>query len=431
MANLSLLGTQTRVEVPFVKVTIGDYTFGIFEKQDLKRGVDALGVYKTQRIRYPNFIQSLSVKKINGKVNRYTLNLTYPITQNDDPNFFEKVFSSVSKTRKIEFSYGDMSAPTYIYRNEEAIITNITSNFNMVGATINYVISAVSSSIKATSGYQTFPERFEKPSEVIKEILYDSRLGLLEVFPGMRDRGKVEIEGLIPGDDVAVKLLRKTQISGLDYLVYLVNNMTTSTNTLKKDKFYSMVIIDDTSGDWEGSYIKIVPVTKLKGDVDTAYEIDIGFPSKNLVTNFVVEENNNYSIFYDYHNEINNYDYAQRINDQGEIEEIYAPIIANTDRYEVYADDMTWWTKITEFPIKASITLKGLLRPAILMTHVKLGVYYFGRKHISSGLYIVTAQEDVIDTNGYRTTLSMVRVSGDDSTRFRPDDTEKTPKKRR
>ena len=44
------------------------------------------------------------------------------------------------------------------------------------------------------------------------------------------------------------------------------------------------------------------------------------------------------------------------------------------------------------------------------MTHIRLNVYFYGRKHISSGLYIVTKQVDNISTSGFRTTLSLLRV---------------------
>lgn len=415
MSSLNLLGYTTRVETPFIKVTIGDFTFGVFEKQDLERGIDEMGVYRLQKVKYPNFIQSLNISKINGKVNQYTLNITYPITQNDDPNFFEKVFSSVSKTRKIIFSYGDMSAPTYIYRNEQAIITNISTNFNALGSTISYVVSAVSSSIMAMSGAWTFSPQFAKPSDVIMDILYQDKYGLLEVFPGMKDKGNVQMKQLIPGNDVAVDIYRKVNISALEYLTYLVNIMTTDKDTTKKSKIFTLTIVDDTSGDFEGPYFKVSAVSKLKDDLQT-YEIDIGYPSQNIIMAFSVENNETYSIFYDYQKKINDAEYVQRINDQGEIEEVYAPVVSSKNEYfETNESDKTWWTKVTEYPISASITLKGLLRPAILMTHVRLNVYYYGRKHISSGLYIVTAQEDQIDFNGYRTTLKLLRVSSDNS----------------
>ena len=102
MALINLLGSTSRVETPFIKVTIGNYTFGVYDKKTV-RGVDIQGLYKYNKIQYPNYVQSLSITKINGKVNTYVLELKYPIKENDDPNFIEKVLSSVSQTRKIVF----------------------------------------------------------------------------------------------------------------------------------------------------------------------------------------------------------------------------------------------------------------------------------------------------------------------------------------
>ena len=70
---------------------------------------------------------------------------------------------------------------------------------------------------------------------------------------------------------------------------------------------------------------------------------------------------------------------------------------------------------MTQFPITAVLQIKGLLRPALLMSYVKINCYFYGHKHVSSGLYIITKQQDKIDTAGYRTTLSLTRVSGDEN----------------
>ena len=129
MKDLSLLGALNRVEAPFIKVKIGDYTFGVYNKT--AGNIEANGFYQAAKIVYPNFVKSLKIQKINGQVNTYTLTFVYPITPADDPNFFEKVFSSVSKTRDIVFTYGDASLPSYIYKDEEAIITNVQSSFSM------------------------------------------------------------------------------------------------------------------------------------------------------------------------------------------------------------------------------------------------------------------------------------------------------------
>ena len=69
---------------------------------------------------------------------------------------------------------------------------------------------------------------------------------------------------------------------------------------------------------------------------------------------------------------------------------------------------------MTQFPIEATLTLKGLTRPSMLMTYVKVNVLFTGGiKHISSGTYIITKQIDEIDSSGYRTTLTLLRVAGD------------------
>ncbi|MBO7697158.1 MAG: hypothetical protein J6Y28_04550 [Acholeplasmatales bacterium] len=69
---------------------------------------------------------------------------------------------------------------------------------------------------------------------------------------------------------------------------------------------------------------------------------------------------------------------------------------------------------MTEFPISATLVIKGLVRSAMLMTYLRVNSYFFGKKHISSGLYVITKQEDKIDSQGYRTILSLTRIAGAD-----------------
>ena len=76
--------------------------------------------------------------------------------------------------------------------------------------------------------------------------------------------------------------------------------------------------------------------------------------------------------------------------------------------------DKTWWTTVTQYPINATVTIKGLLRPATLMSYVNLGVYFYGKKHTASGIYIITKQQDTINESGCQTTLSLTRVGGSD-----------------
>lgn len=68
---------------------------------------------------------------------------------------------------------------------------------------------------------------------------------------------------------------------------------------------------------------------------------------------------------------------------------------------------------MTQFPITATLTLKGLVRPTLLMDYIKVNVLFYGRKHIATGIYVITKQEDTINESGYRTTLTLLRVGGE------------------
>ena len=225
---------------------------------------------------------------------------------------------------------------------------------------------------------------------------------------------------LIPSNDKLVKLESKQNISPLDEINYLVSCMVPDSSDVPG--FYVLTIHDEINGESNsnnivetlgGPYFKISSVNKQIEHGD-AYEIDIGMPSNNIVIGFSIQDNQNYSIFYDWQSQLNDNEYSLRINDEGELEKEYAVNWnSNNSQHETRSSDKTWWSKITQYPISASITIKGLLRPATLMQYVKLNVLFFGKKHISSGTYIVTKQLDQIDANGHRTTLTLTRVNGE------------------
>ena len=415
MANssLSLISNQNRVEVPFIKVQIGNYTFGVYETSKSKLGKTSSN--NVLNLRYPNYVKSLDITKINGQVNQYELTLEYTITEQDDPNFFEKVFSSVSQSRTIVFSYGDMSAPYYCYRDEKAIITDVKSDFAISSNKITYTITAVSSTKLLMSAVSTFRKRSNtKPSDVIKELLKDESFGLLEVFYGMRNGLTINGVDLIPGNDLAKNLQAKENISALDYLKYLVNEMTpVDSSALLKGGVYLLKFSDDVTNELGGPYFQIIQSNR-NVNTSEAYEIDIGYESKDIVKEFNIDNDESYSIFYNYCSELEDTQYVRRINSRGELEDVYAPIVSSGNvEHRTRESDKSWWTKVTAYPIAASITLKGLLRPAMLVTNVRLNIYFFGQKHISSGLYIVTKEKDTIDESGFKTKLDLVRISGD------------------
>lgn len=421
--NISLLSSETRVEVPYVKVQIGDYTFGSYRSSAATKTAE--GFSNAVSIVYPNYVKSLQVKKINGQVNEYTLQLVYPVTQTDDPNFFEKVFSSISKSRKIVFSYGDMALPKYVYRDEQALVTKIGKGFNLKSNTITYTVYAVSSAALGLSGGHTFSNQgLKKPSDEIYNLIFHRPdCGLQDVFYGMKSEQQARENNLIPGNDAAVELGTKTNISALDYLKYLVSCMKpdgTIPGNSTMGTVYALKIVDDATSisdkdgiEYGGPYIKIEQISKAKLNSE-AYEIDIGFPTSNIVTEFNITNNENYSIYYDWQQKLNEQSYVRRLNNDGLWEDVYAPVISSkNDLYKTRVQDDIWWTKITEYPLSATITIKGLLRPAILMSYVRLNIYFYGTKYIDSGLYIVTQQIDTIDERGYRTQLSLTRIAGD------------------
>ena len=412
----SLLASTNRVEAPFVRVKIGNFSFGVFERNGIKVN-QRNGVVSELAAKYPNYVQSLVVKKINGTVNQYRLTIKYQITEDNDPNFFEKIFSSVSDSFKISFSYGDAMLPDYVYRNEEAIITKISNSFDITGASITYIIEAVSTSSLSLSGTYTFPSVTMKPSDKIKQLLRNSKYHLTDVFKGMRDYSLVEMNNFIASDDRIVKIPTCTNISILEYIAFLVSYMNptgSTTNSAIKQNVYSLMTYEDLQEQYGGPYFKVQKVQRASSSLNQlcTYNVDIGYPSSNIVTDFSIANNQNWSLFYKYNRDLGNSDYLTRIDTEGKIEKIYSPQLTNLN-YEMTQADSTWWTKVTQYPVEASITLRGLLKPAILMQYVKINVWYFGKLHISSGYYLITSQEDSISVgDGYRTTLKLLRVAG-------------------
>lgn len=417
----SLLSSQARIQAPWIKITLGDYTFGVFSEKKAA-GKDAGGFYKQFDVQYPSYVQSLNIQKINGQVNQYTLQLSYPVRFGDDPNLIEKILSSVTYSRKIIFSYGDASTPSYVYKSEEAIITGVTQSFNLEAGVIDYTIKAVSGAALAASGSFNFVNTTKKkPSDEIKRVFAaNGTYGLQDLFTGMTP---ANINKLVDGTDQAVTLESKLNISPLDYIHYLVGCMIpagASTNSLSSD-IYILTLHDDTTIDTTfsdlnaigGPYFKVTRTSTETLHRTDAYEVDIGYNTSTLVLGFRIDNNENYSMLYEYNAELAPEQYSKRINDQGKIEQVYAPMVTSgNDRFITRAEDKVWYTKLTKYPISATLKIQGLLRPATLMQYLRLNVIFpGGNKHISSGLYIITKQIDDIGASGYYTTLSMTRIS--------------------
>ena len=405
----SLLSIPTLVQSPFIIVTIGGVTFGSYTGNGYSGSVT-----------YPNFMRGMSVTKVNGTVNTYNLNFQYQVRTGDDPNLLDKIFSKAATDRVITFEYGDWNAPAYIYKAEKAIITNVTSQLNMNTAMISYNIQATSDAIGLTSTSFNFGARTAKPSDVLMQLVSNSKYGLKKVFTGMRNASNIINNNLIATNDKKVQLLAQTNVTILDYINYLVDSMISTDNkegsAIQSSKYY-LTIHDDFKNEVGGTYFSVKEVsknTKTIKSTDT-YEIDINYPGDNFVTQFSLTNDQSWAILYDFAESVKQEQYTYSINDDGSISTNYTPsMMKSSISDKLSPSKSSWWTKMTEFPIEATLTIKGLTRPSVLMTYVKLNVLFAGGiKHISSGTYIITKQVDNIDTSGYTTTLTLLRIAGD------------------
>ena len=194
-----------------------------------------------------------------------------------------------------------------------------------------------------------------------------------------------------------------------------MQNSTKGNNSLM---YYTLSVFDDSIAtnefdtyEFGGPYFKITEVSK-KIDYSNSYELVVGFPTINIIKDISISDSENYALFYDYTQELHNEEYVERLDPKtGEWIQEYAPIISsrNSD-YRTRTEDTSWWNKVSAYPIKTTVRIKGLLKPIILMQYIKLKILYFGKPYIDSGLYIVTEQIDDVGTGGYTTTLSLTRI---------------------
>lgn len=415
MATIKLNSVPTLVESPFIIVTIGKYTLGSYTGNKTTTSLGMLA-----QVNFPNFVNSLNITKVNGTVNTYTIGIVYQIAPGDDPNLIDKIFSSVSATRKLSLSYGDWRNPASIYKEETALITNVTSSLDMSASKITYTVQCVSDAMSLASAVYDFPAREAKPSDIIKEMLKDVGYGLLTVFKGMVDFQRVITNGLIASNDKKVKIEARQNMNIIEYLNFLVGAMTSvdseSKDTIIQSGNYYLAIHDDITNALGGTYFE---VKEVKADTKVSnydvYEVDVGYPGDNFVTQFNLTNNQQYTILYDYAGKIEQTKYIYSIDNNGQLSTQYAPSIARSKSLQkVTEQNKNWWTKVTQFPIQATLTIKGLTRPSILMSQVRINTVMYGQKHISSGLYIITKQQDKLDSNGYTTTLTLLRIGGDE-----------------
>ena len=374
-----------------------------------------IGGYGNKGDLYPNYITSMSIKKINGRINQYTFNLTYQIRPNEDPNFIDKLLSKTGYRNKLKILYGDSAYNRGYIKEEDAIITGATHKEDVSSAKIDYTITALSSLSAAMKITQDYDSKIDKPSNQLYSLLYDSgevSESLLSVFTGMKDRTSVMSNNLIPTNDAVVKIGGLEDSNPVDYISTLVGCMTSSTNEISS---YYLSYYDDNKMD--GPYFKVTEVKKVSdltsiSSNSVVYTIDVGYPTNNFVTNFQVCNNDYWPLTYKFAGDIPAYEYD--LDKDGNVSANKINLLTKSQKYNNSGlVEENWWKQVTEFPISAKLTLKGLVAPIMLMSYIEVNVLFYGKKDLASGLYVVTEQNDTISGSGYTTELTLLRVAED------------------
>lgn len=385
--------SESLVQAPFVEVTFNNYT---------------VGSYKGSTDDYPNYISSLDVQKINGEINQYTISLIHQIRPGEDPNLIDKLLSTV-RYDKISIRYGDCESGA-LFKDSEAIITNVVNNRDYASARITYTIYATSACNYVTSIPFSFKATTDKPSNVIQELLYTnpetSKL-LLDTFPGMKDRLEVNSKNYIPTNDAVISINAKESIDVISYINYLVGCMSSATNSLNsiiRNSSY-FITYDDNS---KGPYFRINELTNSSHALtNSLFEVTVGYPDGNDIYDFKVTNNEAWSLLFD--NQSVSSEYLYGINNTGQSTLQYSPNLISSSNV-LNEIQKNWWTQMTTYPISAQLTMRGLLKPVSLMDYVRVNVVFYGNKHYTSGLYAIIGEQDTLSGSGFMTNLSLLRV---------------------
>jgi len=213
----------------------------------------------------------------------------------------------------------------------------------------------------------------------------------------------------IASDDRVVDIPAKNSCDPLSYLNYLVTYMCSVTNedtsNPLKDSTYKLCLYDSTFDEEQtsassentnkGAYFKVVKILADSTDNRTlstgnVYEVDIGYPSSGNVINFSISEDQSWSMLYNYAGNIKETVY--NIDSKGNLVTEYVPRLAmSTSLNKMTEAQKTWWTNMTAYPINATLTLKGLVTPVMLMDYIRINALFYGQRHIASGLYVITS----------------------------------------
>lgn len=387
----------TLVEAPFAEVTIGGVTFGTYS---VRKNYPS----------YPNYVQSVEIIKTNGTINEYTINLVHQVSPGDNPNYIAELLSATGYN-EIQISYGDANYGKY-FRDVKALLIGVKTSFDFASCNIRYTLNATSLSYLMSTTRMNFPAVTDKPSNVILDLVEKQSELITSYFTGMRSVTEIIDRGLIPANDKEVEIEAVKDKNILEYISYLTSLMRDENDEIADKSSYYLTVNDEQYGELGNTFsIKEIISDNIKSS-SLVYEVDVGYPDDNLVYDFTINSNYAWAATYSEANKITNYVYD--IDNDGDLtKKKSSTLLASTLSANEFAIDTNMWKQLTRFPITATLTLKGLMAPILLLTYIKINNYYFGNKRITSGLYIVTEQRDSISGNGCTTALGLTRVASD------------------
>ena len=241
-------------------------------------------------------------------------------------------------------------------------------------------------------------------------MLYDNKetsIQLLGFLEGMRNKAETLAKGYIPTNDDTVYIPGLKDASLLERLMQLVSYMHDS-SVIGSSFFLSF---GDTVNNTAFFKITEISQTDISSDnVKNCYYLDVGYPGNSFVTSFTINSDVYWPMFYKYAGTIPNYSYD--IDYSGKlISKQVNPLLLDNKYQEIDVRQMNWWEFVKTYPISASVTIKGLMKPTLLMENVYVYAQFYGEEDMATGLYSIISQQDTINGSGNFTTLELLRIS--------------------
>lgn len=184
-----------------------------------------------------------------------------------------------------------------------------------------------------------------------------------------------------------------------DALDWVSNKIETHFLIQDDDKFYVKAIRRTSSSE-----------ARLGNLTNTLFEVTVGYPGDECITDFQIHEDSSWAILSQ--KGILSDEYVYAINRDGVSIKKYSPNLFSTGD-TMTSIEQAWYEFMLTFPVSATMKIKGLVKPTKLMDYIIVNVNFYGMTHITSGLYVITAEQEILSENGFTTQLTLLRVENE------------------